>query len=70
MDVLHNPIVLALIFILIVALVAGFIAWLVNTLAPVDSPYKRVALGTIAAIAIVIILLTIYSLFVGHTGMK
>lgn len=57
-----NPIVLALIQILIVVLVALVVAWLVDSLLPGEAPYKQLARGLIGLIALVIILVILYGL--------
>ncbi len=54
-----------LVWIVIVLLVAGFLAWLVSALPFIVQPYQRIIQGVIAFFVLIWLIWTLYSFFAG-----
>jgi hypothetical protein len=54
--------------VVIVLLVAGFLAWLVQTLPFIQEPLKKIVSGVILFVALIFVLYYCYAFFAGHSA--
>ena len=57
-----------LLYVLVLFLIAGFTAWLINLFVPAEGPYKRAALGILGLIVFLIVLSLLWPFVATYAG--